>query len=235
MAIYLSASSIQDFIKCPQKVFYRLKKTVPEQKSREMIMGQIAHLAIEQGWKNRDHAYSIIDYETRKNGLRLADKTHLQYMIDLFFLNFQPRLGENDLIEYNFKIKLYEDVFIVGKIDRISKGNLFDWKTGKLPTKLHNDVQCIIYDWAFNQIFDKPPTSICLAGLTSGELLPYKKDEFYTREIFENIIPRMIRTVKHDTYERLGLFNHSCFRCPWKEGCLGIGEVNELDNSITPE
>lgn len=235
MPIYLSASSISDFIKCPQKVMYRFKKTVPEKKSKEMIMGSIAHLAIEKGWRNREIAKEVIAQEVHSNALRRSDQTHLEFMLDIFFLNFRDRLGDKDLIEYRFKIPLYDDVFIVGKMDRISVGNLYDWKTTvKLPARLDNDIQCIIYDWAFNKLFDKPANGICVAGLATGELIPYQKNDFYVKEVFENIIPRMIRTVRHDEYERLGMFNHSCFRCPWKEGCLG-GQRYVLDNSVSPE
>lgn len=234
MPIHLSASSIADFIRCPQKVMYRIKKTVQEEKSREMTIGTIAHLAIEKGWKDRERAYAVVASEVKRNGLKRADQTNLEFMMDIFFLNFKDKLGENDLIEHFFKLPLYDDVFIVGKIDRISAGNIFDWKSAsKLPGKLNNDVQCIIYDWAFHKEFGREPNGIYVAGLSTGELIPFKKNDFYVSEVFTKIIPRMIRTIRHDEYERLGMFNHSCFRCPWKTGCLGGGYV--MDNTISPE
>jgi hypothetical protein len=235
MTVYLSASSINDFIKCPQKVLYRIKKTVPEVKSKEMIIGLIAHSAIEHGWKDKERALSIIDSEVKKNKLSKSDRTNLSFMMDIFFLNFRDKLGDKDLIEYNFKISLYDDVFIVGKMDRISGGNLYDWKSGsKLPSRLGNDVQCIIYEWAYEKIFSAKPKSICLAGLATGELIPYQKDKLFYSEVFDRIIPRMIRTVRHNEYERLGMFNHSCFRCPYKAGCLE-GDEYVLDNSLASE
>lgn len=235
MPIYLSASSISDFIKCPQKVLYRFKKTVPEVPNKDMIVGKIVHLAIEKGWKNKEHAYSIIHSGVKENNLKQSDNTNMEFMIDMFFLNFRDSLGEKDLIEYNFKLPLYDDVFVVGKMDRITQGNLRDWKTtSKPPTKLGNDVQCIIYDWAYRKIFDTEPKSICVAALSTGELIPYREDKLYVKELFDNIMPRMIKTIRHDTYERLGMFNHSCFRCAYKAGCLG-GDVYELDNSVSPE
>ncbi len=236
MAVYLSASSIADFIKCSQKVMYRIKKPIKEVQSKEMIVGTISHFAIEKGWDNRDRAISIVRDEAKRYPLvKKADIVHMEFMMDVFFLNFRPKLGEQDIIEHRFKLPLYDDVFIVGKMDRISQGGIWDWKTsGKLPTKLGNDVQCIIYDWAFQKQFGKKANSIVVAGLSTGELVPYKEDRRCVNEIFTNIIPRMIKTIRHDTYERLGMFNHSCFRCPWKEGCLG-GEIYELDNTISPE
>ena len=235
MPVYLSASSIADFIACPQKVLYRLKKTVPEIPNKGMTIGRIVHSAIEKGWNNKERAYSIIHEEVKANNLKKTDNTNMEFMVDMFFLNFRQRLGDNDLIEFKFKLPLYDDVFIVGKMDRITKGNLLDWKTtSKLPSKLGNDVQCIIYDWAYQKLFDKKANSICVAGLSTGELIPYKEDILCTKELFDNVIPRMIKTVRHETYERLGLYNHSCFMCAYKAGCLGGGEY-VLDNSVSPE
>jgi len=239
MPIYLSASSINDFVRCPQKVLYRFKKTVPAEVSKDMVAGEVIHYVIEKGWNNREKAKSILDNEVKVRDLRKADATNLSFMLDIFFLNFAGLLGEKDLIEYNFKIPLYDDVFIVGKIDRIYRGNVLDWKSSaKLPSRLDNDIQCIIYDWAFKRIFGNHPASLCVAGLSTGQLIPFVRNDFYVREVFEKIIPRMIKAVRHDEYERLGMFNHSCFRCPWKTGCLQGSrgeERNVLDNSILAE
>jgi len=239
MSIYLSASSISDFIKCPQKVFYRLGKSVKEVPSKEMIIGKIAHKAIEDGWEDRGKSYDIIHKMSGTEKLSKADITNLEFYMDMFFLNFKGLLSNKDLIEYNFKLPLHDDVFLVGKIDRISNKNLFDWKTGqKLPMNLGNDVQCIIYDYAYKQLFKEEPSSICLASLAKGELIPYRASEIHVNELFTNIIPRMIKVVRNSDYERLGIFNHSCFRCPYRFGCLGSSQGEEeyvVDNRISPE
>lgn len=221
MPVFLSASSISDFIKCPRKVMYRVKKTVTVEESKEMKMGSTIHLAIEKGWRSRDEAYKILHTDGKQRGLAKADIYNMEFLIDMFFLNFQPRLRENDLIEHFFKVPLYDDVFVVGKMDRISEGEIYDWKSGQTATNLAYDVQCILYDWAYKKEFGKSAKSICIASLKKGELIPYHRDDLYVDEVFNKIIPRMIRTIKNETWdERLGLFNHSCFRCPYKVGCL---------------
>lgn len=237
MSIYLSASSIADFIKCSQKVLYRRTKPFPEVRSKEMIIGTIAHRALEKGWKSKDRAYSIVHSEAKAEGLLKSDVVNLEFQMDMFFYNFKHLVKEDDLIEYNFKVALYDDVFIVGKMDRISMGNVIDWKTGRVATKLSNDIQCIIYSWSYNKIFENNPKSICVASLAKGELIPYVEDTMYVKEVFERIIPRMIKTIKTESYERLGMFNHSCFRCPFKVGCLGREgvETYELDSGVYPE
>ena len=114
-------------------------------------------------------------------------------------------------------------------MDRISNGNVYDWKTGgKLPKSLSNNVQCIIYDFAYRSIFNKSASSVCLASLADGRLVPFVRNELFYREVFERIIPRMIKTLRSDSFERTGMFNHSCFRCQFKQGCLG--DVNVVDD-----
>lgn len=238
MSIFLSASSIADFIKCPQKVLYRRTKRVEEVPSREMIIGKIAHAAIEKGWSDRARAVEIVNYWSKSERLSAKDKNDLLFYVDMFFLNFRGLVGEKDEIEYNFKLSLYDDIYLVGKVDRISNGNLFDWKTGRVATKLSTDIQCIIYDYAYEKIFGKQAKSICLAALATGELIPYSRNDFYVKEVFDKIIPRMIKTIKNESYERLGMFNHSCFRCPYKSGCLSGMKGEEeyvLDSGVSPE
>jgi hypothetical protein len=238
VSIFLSASSISDFIRCPQKVLYRRTKPFPEIPNKDMVMGKVAHAALEKGWSDKNRAYQVIDHWIRSEGLSNKDRTDLQFCIDMYFLNFRRLVSEDDQIEYNFKLSLHEDIYLVGKMDRISNGNIIDWKTGKVPNRLHNDVQCIIYDYAYQKIFGKDTKSICLASLSTGDLVPYIKNQFYIDELFDNIIPRMIKTIKNESYERLGMFNHSCFRCPYKTGCL-IGTRGEeeyvVDNRVSPE
>jgi hypothetical protein len=236
MSIYLSASSIKDFISCSKKVEYRYKKPFPEVVSKAMLLGKIAHYIFEAGWKDRDLANSILVEQADKHKLLKADRTTLSFYIDMFFLNFQPALRDDDLIEHQFKIPLHDDVYLVGKIDRISNGNVYDWKTGSRVSKsLSNDIQCIVYDFAYRSLFNKTASGVCLGILAKGQLVPFVRDELYYREVFSNIIPRMIKTIKADNFERTGMFNHSCYWCQYKEGCLGnrkvfTGDAHELDS-----
>jgi CRISPR/Cas system-associated exonuclease Cas4 (RecB family) len=228
--IYISASSIADFIKCPQKVLYRLTKPFPIVRNKEMIMGEIVHKAIELGWRDRAVALGIVRKESQEQKLLKADKVNMEFALDMFFFNFAPRLTEQDKIEYMFKLPYQDDVFLVGKMDRISNENVFDWKTGRVAYKLGTDPQCIIYDFAYNKIFGKKARSVNIGALSTGELIPYVSNELAKKELFDNIIPRMIRTIRNQSYERLGIYNHSCFRCIYKDGCL-TGGNNELVDS----
>lgn len=231
MPIYLSASSIADYIKCPKRVFFRIHKPFPPILSREMVLGISMHHILERGWKTREKAYEILGEEKEKLKLTKKEHTDFSFMIDLFFLNFRGLLGDSDLIEYMFKLQLYDDVFLVGKMDRVSQGNVFDWKTGATAKNLQGDVQCIIYDYAFNKLFGRPPSSVCIGALKQGQLVPYSKNDLYTNELFDAIIPKMIKTIKSENYEKLGLFSHGCFRCQFREGCIGATNVVDSGNN----
>ena len=229
--VYLSASSISDFIQCSQKVKYRFGK-IKQIPTKGMTIGRIAHEAIEKGWQDKEIAYRVVQTLGRANELSRSDIGNMEFFMDIFFLNFRPYLREDDKVEYSFKLPLYDDVFIVGKMDRISNGNVYDWKTSsRISKRLDNDVQCIIYDYAYERIFGEPAKSINVCSLSKGNLVPYMKKDIYVKEVFENIIPRMIKTVKNSSFERTGMFNHSCFMCPYKQVCLGTGarDVEDKD------
>lgn len=236
MSIYLSASSITDFVRCSKKVEYRFKKPFPELISKGMLLGKIAHYVLETGWKDKDTANAILAEQVKKHRIQQADINSLSFYVDMFFLNFRDFLKDDDMIEHQFKIPLYDDVFLVGKMDRISNGTVFDWKTtSKVSKSLSNDIQCIVYDFAYRSLFDKTASGVCIGWLPKGQLIPFVRDELYYREVFSNIVPRMIKTIRSDNFEKTGMFNHSCFWCQYKKGCLGdrkifSGDANELDS-----
>ena len=193
MPIYLSASSINDFIRCPQKVLYRIEKTVKEIPNRDMIKGVVMHTVLEKEWRNRDSAVELLQSESKKSKLTRTEHNHLGFMLDMFFLNFRRTLKESDLVEYRFKLPLHSDVFIVGKMDRISEKSIIDWKTSsRISSRLGNDPQCIIYEWAYNKIYGENPASVLVASLSTGQWIPLMWVERATSELFVNIIRRMI-------------------------------------------
>lgn len=229
MKVYISASSLSDFISCSQKVFYRINKPFKEIPSREMKLGIAVHKAIELGWNDKKLAEKTVEEQCKKLGLSKTDFDISKTMINNFFSLFRDLLKEEDLVEQNFKLSLYDDVYLVGKMDRISGGSVFDWKTGKLPRSIDNSTQCMVYEFAYNKLYNKSPTNIFMASLIEGRLVKYNRNDFYVTEIFEKIIPRMVKTIRENSYERVGMFNHSCFRCQFKQGCLG--GIDELDSS----
>lgn len=237
MSIYLSASSIKDFIRCSQKVKYRFSKEVTEIPSTEMTIGKIVHSIIEKAWNNPSIARQMIEDGIIDNNLSEEAYQRIDKYVEIFFSKFQYLLKDQDPVELNFKIPIFDGIFLVGKIDRIvNSGTIVDWKTGTIRSKkLSNDPQCMIYSFAYNKLYGAPPDNVYLASLSTGELIPYVENQAYVNELFRNIIPKMIKTVKDQSYEKSGMFNGSCFRCPYRVGCLKNGGEDVMDSTVSPE
>lgn len=230
MPVFVSASAIASYIECDTKVFYRITKKIDQVQSREMIMGEIAHKVIEREWKNLDEALQLA---VQLCGIRELDSMGVNsvlHFVRTFFDSFQGYVTPEDKIEYRFKTKLWDDVYLVGVFDRIANGNVFDWKTNANPPKrLENNVQFILYDLAYNKIFGTSPSGLYLASLKKGSLVKYKENTLYSKELIERIVPDYVETVRKGNYLKNGLFNGSCFRCPYKTDCLKE-DTDELES-----
>jgi hypothetical protein len=222
VAIHISASLLDDFISCNRKVYYRLSRSDAQVQNREMIIGEVVHKAIEKHWDDTHDAYALIEDEL---GQRLPfdfDATKFSTMcVDTFFGAFKEYLTVDDGIEIRFKIPWEKDVFIVGKMDRIARDCIFDWKTARTPPKsIDNHIQFIIYNWAYKKLFDKEPVGVYFASLTSGGIIKYKQDKRAEDTLFSEVIPQAIWAIKNKEYMRNGMFRHACFRCPYSGTCL---------------
>ena len=114
-----------------------------------------------------------------------------------------------------------DNVFLVGKIDRISGGNIFDWKTARRPpSRLDTDVQFILYHFAYKTLFGKEPTGIYYGALSTGELVKYNHNEKYEELLLKSLLPKMIFDISQQNFQRDGLFKKSCYRCNYKKDCL---------------
>lgn len=229
MAIYVSASSLNDFISCSQKVNYRLFGKEKEVPSKEARIGSITHKVIEQKWNDLNQALELANTLSRQEGLDSLSNNMIESFVHTYFENFKQHLSEKDLIEHKFKIKIDKDVFLVGVMDRVSNGNVFDWKTSKTtPTRLDNNVQFIIYNMAYNRVFNSSPAGLYLASLREGKMVRYVESKLHTDILLNNIIPDFINTVRKKDFIKTGVFNGSCYYCPYRKSCLSEGEEDVM-------
>ena len=237
MSINISASLIRDYLECRSKIFYRINYPETSISNKEMILGSIVHSSIEKYWGLIPAAgWYAIDEVKKRFG---EDKESEKFVLDcihVFFKNFRQYLSSiDDKTELKFKIPFSDGVYIVGKIDRITKdGLVFDWKTNRrTPKSINNDPQFILYHWAYSKLYNKTPVAVYYASLTDGSLLMLDiKKEFYGH-LFDEIIPAIVQDIKSHNLPKTGIFTGDCFRCPYKETCLQ-GDSHELDftNSI---
>lgn len=236
MPIYVSASSIGDYLLCPRRVHYRINKPEAGRPDRYMLMGTIAHKVVELGWKSPSSALDVLDKEASSVGLTDKELAKQKFYINVFFTQFKSMLGEDDEIEKKFKLNLWDDVYLVGKIDRISNNNVFDWKTSStVPKSLSNMAQFIVYKYAYTELYGTQPASVVLASLSSGSMVHYVPNLQLEDEMFSSLIPEMVKNIRNGNLPRFfGLFGNRCVRCSYKLDCLGGGEyVVDNSNSFT--
>jgi len=221
--IFVSASVLKDYIKCSQMAYYRIFEPELKVSNREMIIGDITHKVIEKAWQNRDVALNLAKSLCEKQEVDKVGIQSIEHFINTFFERFTPLLGKDDKIEKFFKVKLVEpDVYLVGKLDRINRSTVIDWKTNaNPPKKISNDPQFIIYDMAYKLIYGKPPEGIYLAALADGSLVRYTESKEHADTLTVDIIPKFVETIRRKEFVKTGLFNGSCYRCPFKVPCLG--------------
>jgi PD-(D/E)XK nuclease superfamily protein len=224
--IFVSASAIVDYLKCSQQVYYRIFEPELKIPNREMIMGQITHKVVEKAWQNKDVALNLGMSLCVKDNVDDVGKQSVEHFIHTFFEKFTPLLRAEDKIEKFFKIKMHDDVYLVGKLDRICSGNIMDWKTtANPPKKIFNDPQFIIYDYAYKLMYEKNPEGIYLASLSNGNLVRYTRSEQHYNTLVNDIIPQFIDVVRNKKFIKDGLFKGACYRCPYKVPCLGDKSV----------
>lgn len=232
MSIYISASLLDDFILCNRKVYYRLNKPEDSVQNKEMVLGEIVHKAIELHYNSSTDAIAYIEKEvlSRLGGnsedVKFAWNCWLTY-----YTNFYKFLSVDDKVEVKFKIPFDKDIFVVGKMDRISDGKVFDWKTTRNPpTNISGSVQFILYNWAYRKIYNREASGVYYASLTKGNLIRYVSNGLSEQVMLKELIPQAVFAIKNGDYTRSGVFTKSCFRCTYSEKCLEEYR-HELDSS----
>lgn len=228
--IYLSASSIKDYLECNKRFEYRLKAKDKAETTPAMEVGTIVHSAIESFWKDEAKAYKYL--ESHVKGLQTRDVQKAVKSLDGFFKYFRDYLTHLDEAEKFFKVKYDKNVTIVGKFDRVVNAKIiFDWKTSwQYPKTISNDIQFIIYSEAFKTIYSYYPTNVYYAHLMSGKLIEYEKDDTLVGELYNEIIPNILENMD-GIYPRTGLYKGVCKGCSFFKHCYSeLGDQYELDS-----
>lgn len=234
--IFVSASALQDYVACNYRTYFRIFEPGEAIPSKEMLMGSITHKVLEKAWKNKDIALNLAKTLCIKENLDAQSFQAVEHFVHTFFERFSIMIRDDDSIEKRFKVKLYDDVYLVGVFDRISRGTIIDWKTSANPPKrIDNNIQFIIYDYAYELLHGKRPEGVYLAALKDGSLVRYKESPEHHITLISDIIPRFVSDIRKKEFTKTGLFTGACFRCPYKIPCLGSEAKNELVHSTLDE
>lgn len=161
----LSATKIQTYMTCPTWYKYRYIQGVSDRPNVYGLFGSAMHKAIEQWYSDGKDPHitlqekmSDIHWDTQfiEQASRLTAQGHS--MLDTLDLAEHIPV---DLEKYfNLPYPNAENAIctIQGYIDVATDKYIVDWKTGKeKPTKLNDNIQFIIYYWAFEQLYGKAP------------------------------------------------------------------------------
>lgn len=223
--IYLSASSINNYLSCSMKHFLRVNFKGDEENTFPLRFGSLIHDVIEKEWKDYEKALKLAENLMKEYNISAQNRGKIELHLSNFFSSFNYYLSDDDKVEEEFRIKLQDDVVLLGRLDRVTpEGLVFDWKTSNsVPRTLTDSTQFIIYNYAFKKMYGKEPTGVFFASLKTGQLVKYNKDEFIEKSLFDDLIPTIINDIKSERYTRDGLFNYfsACKYCTYKEFCLG--------------
>lgn len=243
--IRLSYSSMKDARACMKRYWYRVMKPKSAIPNEHMIFGSIVHTAIERleikdkpltklvGW-------SLHEWERRMatSGRGFLDKRlpkppkSFKRMYENYLEFIRPKMQsppDEDSIEKFFKIPLdypnmENKVYFVGKIDRISNGEIYDWKTsGKLPDTydLH-DTQFYAYWWAYLKLYNSNPKGIFYGHLNSGSVYNIDMDVKLLDNfevLLDTTTEMMYNGWKHDEFPRE--MGYQCKGCVYRAVCYG--------------
>lgn len=226
--IYLSASSIRDFLACSKRFYFRTNEPEEATKSPEAIAGTIVHKIIELHWDKQSPEDPAVQEEIEKQ-LSVFDNfsidvSRIENCLYTFYSaipEVKGRLHQSDLREFYFKEKISPNITMSGKMDWVipDEGYIIDWKTGNTKTNISNDIQFIIYYTMFQKIFGKPAREIVQVNLSTQKISWFYPSKKYIDTLFNDIIPMIAKEVQHKRFNREGYYNGACYRCDFISIC----------------
>lgn len=219
--LYISQSAIKDFLACKKRYYYRLNFKNESIPTKEMFLGTLAHKLLEDFDNDKLKAIQQVYRLEQQHDLSRVDTDILLYSIDGFYDSFYHLVTPDDKKEVIFSIPYNEGVYLVGKFDRITPNHMvIDWKSGRyVPLTLKNDIQSILYHYAYKQLYDVEP-SVVMAYLRMNKMSVYLEDKTYIDILFNEILPDMLDNIWLGDFPHTGLFKNSCRNCSFKEYCF---------------
>jgi hypothetical protein len=215
--ISLSKTTITDYLKCPAIVYFKHNFQGESKPTPDMLVGTVLHDVVEKEWKDRNRAFRYLDEQIKANSLE-SYGIKMKHCMDNFFKVFRPMLKDTDLIEYRFKTKI-SGFDVVGRIDRMNKVNIFDWKTGKPPFSPETDLQLALYYIVFHKLFKRKPTFVGYCSLDLGKMAGGLPSQETIDTITKVVIPEVGNAIKNNVYYKKGLLVDGCYNCICKELC----------------
>jgi len=226
--ITLSASKLKTFTACERKYYYEYIDRRESKKHPAAALGTAVHKTIERVYKEgtdpapiflAEFDKEIVQYEDVDVDLRKYRADGVK-MVQLY--KFDRRVPVEMELEFllPFPNQAHPLCNIRGIIDQTYDWGFVDLKTNRskpLHSVLDNDIQFILYDWAYNEIYNTPAVNRVWNHLRTGEDLyadTTGKLDNATRAI-ERILEKQVTGI----YDRS--IGDPCRICNFRLPCLG--------------
>lgn len=229
--MYLSATSIKDYLSCPQKFEYRLQGEEQEANAY-FVRGIAVHETIEnQNLETTGEAKSWFlerfselvnernpEFPYRNTFSSMAQESY--QMLDNYYNIIHPSQPPIRQVELFFNVSIGEIEFS-GKIDQIRDGSIYDWKTTMKPLDdvvRVADYQFTLYDMAYKELYGEYPRHTYYGHLYEGKLIELERtqeDYDYLYSVASQITVAIEEEIFPRNYDKYG-----CFYCPFKHLCF---------------
>jgi hypothetical protein len=237
MTVKISASLLKDYLVCKRRAYYRIHEPEGSIQTKEMALGSAVHSVLEHYWESKEQAMLNVlpELSTYRldTDLALIDKAY--NLVAGFFELFPDRyFSDKDEVERYFKIPYSSDVYLTGKMDRVTEaGQIFDWKTSKSPPEdINRDPQFILYYLAYRMEHKREPCGVAYVSLLNRKLYYFTPNKGILSDFENFIIPDCISAIKKGDSSRTGLYAYkACDWCSFKSTCwsdLGGMDGNKL-------
>jgi len=235
-----SYTQLETFLRCPLQYKYQHIVKIPTLPTSSITFGNSIHKTLQNYYQQFLNEKSISLNELvrvfRKNWLPVgySSASHEKRMkaegekiLKSYYKKFHNRNLDVVAIEKPFKIKIKQNIYIVGKIDRVDRtaGNgleIIDYKTGKKPDdkELKKSLQLSIYAMAANDrgLYNRNFSEITLSFyyLQESEKTEFKKTENEIMDTREKIIGIVDKIQTSDFKPSPGPW---CDFCPFRMIC----------------
>jgi hypothetical protein len=229
--IQLSASKIKTFQSCPRKYYYEYLHKLPKEKHPAAALGSAVHKTIERVYKEhaepvstflKEFAHELVKYNITEFSWGQEAKLRNDGIKMVGDYDYSRRIPTQIEVEFRlpFPNAAHAICSIHGYIDQVYATSFVDLKTNaRKPTQdvLDNDIQFILYAWAFKEIYQVYPEQAIWHHLRTQQdlIADVQGKEDYVSFAVDAILEAEITGYPKIPYKA----GKTCLFCPFKDRC----------------